>query len=273
MEVEVWNKAVEDTAGLREYFNNNRDKYQWEERLETIVLDAENETILQTASQEYEEGIFKVESLESDDIALKFSETHWGDSITNQTDAVLKALQQDTTLCISIDCGYVKKEKKTLATTRLEKLKAYLFAKGVDSTRILSYNISKQKYLQDASLGGHMVINYYSKNPSVLSDKFNKANPLALQIKQLVFEKGDEAIPAAIQWRKGNYTYEADDRFYKAYVENIIPAGPKALEENRGQVISDYQNFLEKQWLNMLKSKYEIEVNNSLLEKIAEEKN
>ena len=48
----------------------------------------------------------------------------------------------------------------------------------------------------------------------------------------------------------------------------IIPKGPKALKETKGQVIADYQDFLEKDWIHSLKDKYKVSVNTSLLEQL-----
>jgi peptidyl-prolyl cis-trans isomerase SurA len=43
---------------------------------------------------------------------------------------------------------------------------------------------------------------------------------------------------------------------------------PKKLNESRGQITSDYQNYLEKEWIKELKQKYPVEVDNSLLSRI-----
>jgi len=43
---------------------------------------------------------------------------------------------------------------------------------------------------------------------------------------------------------------------------------PKELDEARGQITSDYQNFLEQEWIEELKAKYPVEVNRSLLSEI-----
>ena len=43
---------------------------------------------------------------------------------------------------------------------------------------------------------------------------------------------------------------------------------PKKLDEARGQITSDYQNYLEKQWIEGLKAKYPVKVNKSLLSQI-----
>jgi peptidyl-prolyl cis-trans isomerase SurA len=43
---------------------------------------------------------------------------------------------------------------------------------------------------------------------------------------------------------------------------------PKELDEARGQITSDYQTYLEKEWINHLKEKYPVEVNKSLLSRI-----
>jgi len=43
---------------------------------------------------------------------------------------------------------------------------------------------------------------------------------------------------------------------------------PKKLNEARGQITSDYQNYLEKQWIESLKQKYPVKVDRSLLSRI-----
>ncbi len=42
----VWTKAVKDTAGLEEYFNNNRDKYRWDKRVDATVYNIKDNTEL-----------------------------------------------------------------------------------------------------------------------------------------------------------------------------------------------------------------------------------
>lgn len=47
-----------------------------------------------------------------------------------------------------------------------------------------------------------------------------------------------------------------------------IPPEPKSLEEAKGLYISDFQNYLEKNWIKELKKKYKIKVNKKLLSTI-----
>ena len=51
---------------------------------------------------------------------------------------------------------------------------------------------------------------------------------------------------------------------------DIIPPEPKTLEEARGLYISDYQSYLEKQWLKELRKKYKIKINRKVLKTIAD---
>ncbi|RLD93637.1 MAG: hypothetical protein DRJ29_08200, partial [Bacteroidetes bacterium] len=43
---------------------------------------------------------------------------------------------------------------------------------------------------------------------------------------------------------------------------------PKKLDEARGQITSDYQEFLESEWLKSLKEKYPVSINQDLLKQI-----
>ncbi|MEN9700532.1 MAG: hypothetical protein RLZZ301_1730 [Bacteroidota bacterium] len=45
MQDQVWNKAVKDTAGLRNYFMANRAKYTWNKRIDAVVYECKDEHV------------------------------------------------------------------------------------------------------------------------------------------------------------------------------------------------------------------------------------
>jgi peptidyl-prolyl cis-trans isomerase SurA len=68
---------------------------------------------------------------------------------------------------------------------------------------------------------------------------------------------------------------ETDNGFVIAIIDEILQPQTKPLNEIRGQVISEYQEYLEDQWVNQLRIEYPVVINNSILErtkKILEEK-
>ncbi len=62
-----------------------------------------------------------------------------------------------------------------------------------------------------------------------------------------------------------NEIYEIDGKFFVARVSEIIPPGEKEFKEAKGAVTSDYQGYLEEQWLKELRSKHKIVVNEEIL--------
>jgi len=54
-------------------------------------------------------------------------------------------------------------------------------------------------------------------------------------------------------------------------ITQILPPQPKALKDVRGLVIADYQNSLEKEWINQLKEKYKVTINQPVLIEIKKE--
>ncbi len=53
----VWNRASEDTAGLREYFNKHRGDYSWEERIDAVYFNASSKEIMDSALLMSKKGI------------------------------------------------------------------------------------------------------------------------------------------------------------------------------------------------------------------------
>lgn len=51
-------------------------------------------------------------------------------------------------------------------------------------------------------------------------------------------------------------------------IEDTIPASKKSLKESKGYVISDYQDQLEKTWINSLKSKFKVDINKKVFKSL-----
>jgi peptidyl-prolyl cis-trans isomerase SurA len=107
-----------------------------------------------------------------------------------------------------------------------------------------------------------------SKSAKVLEREFNKKTPLTLQVTEGKFQKGDNEILDQVTWKTGSYTLNKDNRMYLVVVKDVEAPRAKKLEETRGQVISDYQEYLEKQWLKELQSKYAVEIDQEEVNKL-----
>jgi peptidyl-prolyl cis-trans isomerase SurA len=59
-----------------------------------------------------------------------------------------------------------------------------------------------------------------------------------------------------------------EKKIFVIVVDKILPKSPKSLAECRGLVTADYQNYLEKEWLDYLKKKYIVKVNNDVISTI-----
>jgi peptidyl-prolyl cis-trans isomerase SurA len=75
------------------------------------------------------------------------------------------------------------------------------------------------------------------------------------------FEKEEKPVLREVPWAKGVYSAENNGIYYLAWLKDILPAGLMSFEEARPAVISDYQGFLEKNWISQLKKKYRVKVN------------
>ncbi|MCJ1806045.1 peptidylprolyl isomerase [Flavobacterium covae] len=160
MEKEIWNKAKQDTIGLKKYFQENKLKYQWKNRAEVITVSSTNEEFVKKAQKLLKE---------------------------NATIDVLK-----------------------------EKL----------NTKEIVNVIPKKEIVEEGN------------NPNI------------------ILKEGVTKI------------YKEKEYFYVTKVLKILPARQKELEETKGKVISDYQQFLEDNWVSELKKEFKVNINNNVFEKL-----
>jgi len=84
-----------------------------------------------------------------------------------------------------------------------------------------------------------------------------------------IFEKGEDKWVDSMDW-KLNISPDMNDNGKVIFVvkNRIVKPEPKKLDEARGLVTADYQAYLEKLWIQELRNKYKVEVNQELLQKI-----
>ncbi|HIA37602.1 MAG TPA: peptidylprolyl isomerase, partial [Flavobacteriales bacterium] len=162
----VWSKAIKDTAGLKIFYNSNRNKYMWDQRLDAEIYTCSDEI---TAA--------KTRKL------------------------VKKKAKKGYTL------EYIKKtinaEKNVLA-------------------------IAEGKYLKDAV-----------------------------------------EINEKVQWTEGiSENINEDSEIVFVNVKKVLPVMPKALSEAKGLITADYQVYLEKEWIELLRKKYPLIIHKDVLSTI-----
>ena len=110
-------------------------------------------------------------------------------------------------------------------------------------------------------------LNRGSIENSAILEKINKDSPLNLSIESNNFLLGDNKYVDMIDWKKGiSKDIVTDDGSYVIInVNEVLPAGNMTLNAVKGKVISDYQKFLDDQWILYLRDKYKYSVNKDLL--------
>ena len=161
----VWGKAVKDTAGLRAFYEKNKDKYYWKERADITIYKCANEKIAK----------------------------------------------------------------------ELRKL------------------LSKNKSLKE------------------ITEIINKKSQLNLSVQNTTVFKGENEYVDKY-WKKTiipeDIKNTKENKIEIIEINKIIPASPKTLLEAKGQVTADYQNYLEKEWIDYLKKKYPLEIYQEVLKSI-----
>lgn len=185
MDQKVWGKAVEDTMGLKQYFQLTKENYQWDNRLDASVFTCLNKEV-------------------------------------------------------------AERVRRLISTN--------------DNVRLLS--------------NSELSLITFGKGENRLSIDdiitiVNNQNPLNLQVESAKFSKGDHAHLDNAIWKKGLTVNELNEEIVTfAFIYDVLAPMPKSLKEAKGQVTSNYQDYLEAAWIKELEERYPVTINYDLLNSI-----
>jgi peptidyl-prolyl cis-trans isomerase SurA len=156
---------------------------------------------------------------------------------------------------------------------------------STDSLGLMKYyEENKNKWLSQRSIDGEIFIlkdprgakqlNSALKKYSGRSDldarmnkKFNKNDTLLL-IKHGSWFKGDNAEIDKAEWSEGLHTIRSNGLPGVLYIKKVSEPAPLKLKDIQGDVMTDYQTFLEKEWVKQLNDKYEVKIDKQVLEDV-----
>ena len=163
MEKEIWQRASTDTLGLEAFYQQNKDKYKWNERIDAVVASSVKRDFVEQTKKYFEQG----------------------------------------------------------------------------------------------------------KSVEFIKNELNKDAIVNIMIDESYHEEGSNGIPKEYKLKKGvSEVYKQGDYYYVILGKEIIPSSQKTLDEARGRVVSDYQQYLEETWLDSLKKEFSYKVNDKTFKKV-----
>ncbi len=107
------------------------------------------------------------------------------------------------------------------------------------------------------------------KTPKDVKDKFNTEQVLNVMLYEGTYEEGDSALPQGTKMELGlSGITNKGEYYFITKVNKVLPAGPKSLEECKGKLVNDYQQYLEQNWVDELKKEFTVKVNQDVFETI-----
>jgi peptidyl-prolyl cis-trans isomerase SurA len=100
-----------------------------------------------------------------------------------------------------------------------------------------------------------------------LMKTFNSSSQLEVSSVKGLLERDQNPLLSELENRRGvTDVIKSGNSYVVVRVNEFLPAQPKKMNEIRGLVIADYQNYLEKMWVKELRNRYEYTVNTDALE-------
>lgn len=109
-----------------------------------------------------------------------------------------------------------------------------------------------------------------SANPdslqSYIDKRMNVDSIVYVRSEKALWKKGQNKAVDKLVWKEGDF--QASEEFPYVFVVGKKLKNPEVYMDERGKVTSDYQDYLEKQWIEELKKKHEVVINRGAFEEL-----
>ncbi len=154
-----------------------------------------------------------------------------------------------------------KKDSVALKQFHSDNAKNYKFYKRIDANVASS---AKQKDIKKVAK-----LLKKGKSTEAISKQFNTDDAVKVTFTSGIMNASHQALPKEIKFKKGvSKIMKHNNSYVVVKVNDILPERQKTFKESKGNVTSDFQAYKEKQWLKELANKYDVVLNNDVVEAV-----
>ncbi len=286
MEENVWERSMTDSTGQRQYFDQNKAKYRFPERVQATVITAPTDALLKQATDMI--GGKPPYALRRAGPALSYApgQTTLSADQRESLLEVLAVLLRNPDYVVDVTGSHDPAERDSVSAGRIRSVVRYLQQSGVSLSRISEKDDQGTRprgagpLTKDAAQRV-VTFSYFSNAKAdvarVLSDQFGPApapgnvpvGEPAITISEGLFAQGmNPYLDAVGQWKPGTTRLNRAGKAVSVGIVRVEPARAKTFAEARGAVINDYQAVLEKQWLAQLRQQYPVKINEQEMKRL-----
>ncbi len=272
MDQKVWTKALEDTAGLKKFHEGNKGNYRWDRRAVATIYNVANAKTLEEVKKRAAVRRYSVNEPAKQTISYDLNAFTLTAKQMVEVRSIAFNLRNDDNLTADISGFAFAGEKPGVSRKRAKMVQDSLVKLGIAADRVTVKDGGVLPKTGKAEESRKVDVAYYSKSLKALERNMNLNSPLAVQITEGKFQKGDNPVLDKLTWRVGDFTI-LDDPSGKGRVTYVVISAVeeprlKTLDEARGLVISDYQNELERTWIEGLKKEFPVTVHEPQVKKL-----
>lgn len=271
----VYEKSVADTLGQRAFYEKNKENYRMPERISATVIASKEAKTVYEVKVIFEKG--KPYNL----MRMYRTPLNYNKSLSDLTPEhkktltyILDIMRKTPGYIVEIG-GYADQhEEDNVSAERIEKAKLFLVANGLQIERIIENDYGKTKPADkfDWMKNQRVTFFFYSNAKKDVEKVFNSKEPNTVSIDEGYFKRGDNKFVDLAKWDVGKQSVAKDGQFADVLIDTVEPARYKTIREARGQVLADYQKYLEKKFYADLVNKYPVKLNKEEIQKVVENK-
>lgn len=108
----------------------------------------------------------------------------------------------------------------------------------------------------------------FSQWADKLRSTFNNDSIIRIRVEKGIFKKGDNAVIDKMVFKKDTTVTSLKDYPIDAVYGKLLKKGPEEYQDVRALVVADYQEELEKAWVEDLRKRYSVVVNKEVLQTV-----
>ena len=251
-------------------FDQNQANYRFPQRVAATVIVAPTDAVLQQVEAVLAGKTPYQLKRAAPDLRFAQNQTTLTPNNREQLRDVLVAMARNPDYVVEVAASHEGAERDSVSAGRIRAVVSDLRQNGVALNRIMERDFQGERRpgATDPASQRRVSFQYFSTAKTDVAKAFS-TDDQPVEISEGLFAPGanryvDQLTPAA----PGTTRLHPTGKAVEVLVDRIEPARARSFAEARGAVINDYQVILERQWLDQLRQKYPVTVNQNEIGKL-----